>query len=327
MQPAEQHDSEMSVTRGSSFRGVAAADTAAFADVAKTSRGLPMFFSKRLIDLQYIWPWPSARLWNLTHAGHVKDGGVWHYGEDVEQYLENFIEMRHPSYSSAWDVACNLGIFLERLAVKHPNRQFYGSDISTVMVNATKKRCPSCVAEVFDVNEMQWPQFRPVPGHFPQPVDIVIVADVLYYMAWGGWPPLMNYALPTSWTRMNRQTFWQNLKSLARKEVIISHHGNSAVTQYLEEMGATWLAEHGVWVTPGMAGKAQIEVEHHTSAGILVGIPQLTARSVFVYLGLLLLCALVCCYMACAIHNLATSERHASSSKLACATNYRVIDI
>jgi len=293
LQPTVQHVAEMVVTRGSSMRGATATEASIFARVAQTFRELPMAVSKLLVSLQYVMP--SASLWNITHVGHVKDGGVWHYSESVEQNLENFIDTRHPSYESAWDVACNLGIFLERLAVKHPKRKFYGSDISTVMVNATMNRCPTCVAEVFDVNELQSPEFRPVPGHLPQPVDIVIVADVLYYIAWGGWPPIMNYVLPTSWTRVHRQTFWRHLTSLARKEVIFSgHQGNKAVTQYLMEMGATFMAEDGVWVTPGMSGKIQINGEQHATG---VGYP-----------GLCLLCAFAIAIAACAAYKRKTSK-------------------
>jgi len=259
-----QHDVDMKVASGAFIRGSNSTQASTSKGFAPTFRKLPMAVSKLLVNLQYVMP--SASLWNRTHEGHVEDGGVWHYGDSVEQHLESFIERRHPSYESAWDVACNLGIFLERLAVKHPERKFYGSDISTVMVNATMSRCPTCVAEVFDVNELQSTEFHPVRGHVPQAVDIVIVADVLYYMAWGGWPPIMNYVLPSSWTRVHRQTFWQNLKSLARKEVIISdHQGNTAVRQYLTEAGATFLAADGVWVTPGMSGKVQVKVEQHAS--------------------------------------------------------------
>lgn len=268
-----------------SMRGTAATEASAFTQVVQKFRQLPMSVSKLLINLQYVMP--SASLWNSTHSGHVKDGGVWHYGSSVQQNLESFIERRHPSYDSAWDVACNLGIFLERLAAKHPERKYYGSDISTVMVNATIHRCPTCVAEVFDVNELQSSEFHPIPGHIPQPVDIIIVADVLYYMAWGGWPPIMNYVLPTSWTRGHRHTFWRHLKSLARKEVVFSNHqGNKAVTQYLTEMGATYMAKDGVWVTSGTSGQINFKDEHDAAAR-------------YGYPGFYLLCASAIMLAAC----------------------------
>jgi len=292
LQPNAQHVADIAVTGRSSMRGATATNTSTSARLATTFE-FPLAVSTLLVSLQYVIP--SASLWNSTHAGHQKDGGLWHYGENVGQALENFIETRHPSYESAWDVACNLGIFLERLAVKHPKRKFYGSDISAVMVNATKNRCPTCIAEVFNVNELQSPEFRPVPGHVPQPVDIVIVADVLYYMTWGGWPPLMNYVFPTSWTRVHRQTFWRHLKSLARKEVIFSdHQGNRAVTQFLKEMGATFLPEYGVWVTPGMSGKLQFNAEQHATG---VG-----------YLGLWVVCAFAIAIAASAAYNRKTSK-------------------
>lgn len=223
-----------------------------------------MAISKMLVNLNYLLP--SAGLWNSIHDGHVKDGGVWHYGEKVEQDLENFIERRHASYASAWDVACNNGALLGRLAAKHPERSYFGSDISEVMVNATRERCPTCIAEVFDVNALQSSEFRPIAGRIPEPVDLIIVADVLYYMSWSGLPPLLNYALPASWTREHRHDFWQHLTGLARKEVIFSgHQGNTAVKRFLTEMGATFIASHNVWVTPGMWGKVKFDGKSSSS--------------------------------------------------------------
>lgn len=266
------HGDSIASTPTSSMRGAAITwhqgrMLPSLVQVAQAVKEFPLSVSKVLVNLQYAVP--SSWLWNKTHEGHVEDGGLWHYGEDVQHRLGNFIEKRHPSYHSMWDVACNLGIFLERLARKHPDRKFYGTDISKVMVNATKSRCPSCVAETYDLNELQASEFTLVPGHLPQPVDIIIVADVLYYMAWGGLPPFLNYVLPPSWTHAHRDAFWRHLTSLAHKEVIFSgHQNNRAVTQYLKDMGATFIPEEGVWVTPGMAGSSQFKDKYQEQQAI-----------------------------------------------------------
>eukprot|EP00928_Gymnodinium_smaydae_P064554 TRINITY_DN4784_c0_g3_i3.p1 TRINITY_DN4784_c0_g3~~TRINITY_DN4784_c0_g3_i3.p1 ORF type:complete len:295 (-),score=35.09 TRINITY_DN4784_c0_g3_i3:249-1133(-) len=219
---------------------------------SQSASKLPMFLSKHLTFLAYLIP--STSLWNVLHEDHANDGGLWNYNGNVQSSMDLVVESRHPDYESVWDVACNLGIMLERMSKAHPERKFVGSDISDVMVAATKARCPTCTAEVFDLTSLQSEDFQMKKGHLPEPVDVVVVADVLYYMQWGHWPPFMNRVLPWSWTQSSRETFWHNLKGLAKKEVIFSNHQNNpAVIQLLQHMGASYLPAENVWVTPGTA--------------------------------------------------------------------------
>jgi hypothetical protein len=217
-----------------------------------------MALSKHLVWLSYIIP--TGGVWDAIHDGHVKDGGIWNYTNHVEQKLDSFLEKRHPQYNSLWDVACNLGLVLGRLSQYHPERKYYGSDISSVMVNATKHNCPSCIADVFDLQELQSASFGVTLGRIPQPADIIIVADVLYYIAWGGLPPFLSSFIPASWMRSYRTRFWRHLTGLAKTEVIFTdHEGNADVRRFLTEMGATFLPDEGFWVTPGTYSQLQNE--------------------------------------------------------------------
>jgi len=216
---------------------------------------LPIAISKHLVWLEYLVP--SAAWWNVLHDGHVDDGGLWHYDKTVQHNLEQFVEQRHPSYDSLWDIASNQGFFLERLAEKHPERKFYGSDISSVMVNATKTRCPTCRTGVFDLANLESPDNVSLPSELPSVVDIVVVADVIVYLSWGGWPPILNTIIPAAWTRPHREHFWRHLTNLARKEVIFSNHqGNKGVLRFFQQMGATKVEKNGVefWVARGTHG-------------------------------------------------------------------------
>lgn len=249
--------------------GEATAQTASRSNAS--AEKLPLGISNHLVWLEYLFP--SGAWWDFIHDGHVKDGGLWHYGHEECSVLERFVERRHPSYSSLWDLASNQGFLLKRLATKHPGRKFYGSDISAVMVNATKTQCPTCKAEVFDISALQSRDFSVTPGHLPEPVDIIVVADVIVYMSWGGWPPILNTILPTSWTRTYRENFWYHLTHLARKEVIFNNNqGNLGVLRFLEQMGATRIEENGAifWVAPGAYGRHDPLPEVYESEDIFV---------------------------------------------------------
>mmetsp|Transcript_26758 Transcript_26758/g.42920 ORF Transcript_26758/g.42920 Transcript_26758/m.42920 type:complete len:319 (-) Transcript_26758:32-988(-) len=199
---------------------------------------LPGFISSKLVWLTFIFP--SSIIWNEIHGSHsVSDGGVWHYGPN-DRYksvgLVEFIEGRHPDYDSVWDVACNLGVVLKHLAIKHPNRRYVGSDISSVMVNATRSECLNCTVEAFDVAQLQYADHS---SHgFPNEVDVIIVADVMYYISWGGWPPIGNWLYPSFMVSGYQTRFLQHLTRRARKEVIFTNHqNNKGVRRFFREMG------------------------------------------------------------------------------------------
>lgn len=150
--------------------------------------------------------------------------------------LVEFIEGRHPDYDSVWDVACNLGVVLKHLDIKHPNRRHVGSDISSVMVNATRSECLNCIVEAFDVAQLQYADHS--PHGFPNEVDVIIVADVMYYISWGGWPPIGNWLYPSFMVSGYQTRLLQHLTRRARKEVIFTNHqNNEGVHRFFREMG------------------------------------------------------------------------------------------
>jgi len=216
---------------------------------------LPHFISKNMVWLNYLLP--SASLWDEIHDGHtVNDGGIWNYGSNVQSELEAFIEERHPEYNSAWDVACNIGYFLKRLASKHPGRRYFGSDISSVMVDSTKSVCTNCVVEVFDLSQLQYS--NELPAHFPQTVDIIVVADVVFYMAWGGLPPIGNWIYPSFLVRDRQIKFVQHLAQRARKEVVFAaaQRNNWGVLRFFKDMGIQQIGHF--WVVKGTASTGQL---------------------------------------------------------------------
>ena len=162
----------------------------------------------------YVIPGSSAVVWDWIHRSRMQDGGVFRYGSIVHPEVTCYLEARHPNYSSVLDVACNHGIMLRRLQRSRPHAKFFGADVSEVMVNATRKRCPTCVvaqmnlADLLHERDARAPvkmrlthsltcvllltdhtnararlvsQLLPAP--LPSVVDVVIVSDVLYYSA------------------------------------------------------------------------------------------------------------------------------------------------
>ncbi|CAE8692436.1 unnamed protein product [Polarella glacialis] len=86
------------------------------------------------------------------------------------------------------------------------------------MVNATRSECLNCTVEAFDVAQLQ---YADVSAHgFPNEVDVIIVADVMYYISWGGWPPIGNRFYPSFMVSGYQTRFLQHLTRRARKEVL-----------------------------------------------------------------------------------------------------------
>ena len=52
--------------------------------------------------------------------------------------------------------------------------------------------------------------------------DVVVIADVLYFMSWSKWPPILCHMLPQSFTRPAQRLFFDAISSLATREVIFS---------------------------------------------------------------------------------------------------------
>ena len=90
-------------------------------------------------------------------------------------------------YGSIWDVSCNVGFMLASLLKKHPGAKHYGTDISNVMVETTRKNCPSCIAAQFDLGNLRHPGISPQDAvhaawhreDVPRFFDVILVSDVL----------------------------------------------------------------------------------------------------------------------------------------------------
>ena len=102
----------------------------------------------------YVIPGSSAVVWDWIHRSRMQDGGVFRYGSIVHPEVTCYLEARHPNYSSVLDVACNHGIMLRRLQRSRPHAKFFGADVSEVMVNATRKRCPTCVVAQMNLADL-----------------------------------------------------------------------------------------------------------------------------------------------------------------------------
>ena len=204
---------------------------------------------------------------------------MWQYSADsVGSAISSYILDAHPNYSSLLDVACNQGFLLNRMQRLRPHARHYGTDISTRMTEAARERCPRChgIAQL-DLNSLARASFvgggpealsgSPLPPTFPKEYDVVVVADVLYFISWGGWPPALCHALPQSILHSAQRRFFDALSSLASLEVVFSdHQDNACVVAFLRGIGAMRRpvpASHGngrrggsshtpsVWVAPG----------------------------------------------------------------------------
>ena len=213
-----------------------------------------------------------AWLWDSLHY-HSGDG-MWQYSADnVGNAISSYILDAHPNCSSLLDVACNQGFLLNRMQRLRPHARHYGTDISTRMTEAAHERCPRChgIAQL-DLNSLaRAPFVGPLPATFPKEYDVVVVADVLYFISWGGWPPALCHALPQSILYPAQRRFFDALTSLASLEVVFSdHQDNACAVAFLRGIGAMRRpvpASHGngrrggsshtpsVWVAPGRSAR------------------------------------------------------------------------
>lgn len=201
------------------------------------------------------WLLPAPAAWDLIHERSSSDGGVWKYGAVVHPEITCFIESQIRNYTSLLDVSCNAGIMLAQL--QHPNKKLYGTDISQRILREAHERCPSCELAAFDLSRLQ-NEALPDGLLGTDTFDVVVVSDVLYYLQWSWWPPvLVNWELvPAAFVRAAQRRFFARLTALARVAVVFSgHQKNAAVVSFLEAMGVQRLRQFGgVWVAPGSAG-------------------------------------------------------------------------
>jgi len=206
--------------------------------------------------LIYLFKRPPPVLWDYIHSRANGSSGIWRYGSSVHPELLCYIESHHPEYDSLLDVASNLGIMLGRLKDARQNASHVGTDISSEMVSSTRRRCPSCSTHQFDLQRLlDDASFKPGRAGVPEAADLVLVSDVLYYMAWGGWPPVLLQRpglVPPSSLRASQALFFRRLRSLARVEVIFSTHQYNPVVLGAFASNGVQL-RHGVYSAAGTA--------------------------------------------------------------------------
>ena len=253
-------------------------------------------FGVKMVWVAWLLPFPAV--WEAVHlhAGKsVANGGIYpgqvdHSGylgrepnrvrrseyrqvESEKTPLEIHIARRYPDYGSVLDVGSGAGVLLARMCYLNnrcnwdnatntttPCARHYGLDIAPSMVTATRAMCRECTnVGTFDISRLQDQPFAPADPAFPRVFDLVVVSDLLYLVRWGWFPPAVHRYLPPEWFRRAHQTFWENLRRMAVKEVVFSdHQDNPHVDNFLMAMGAVErLAIKGVsgtkfWTVPGM---------------------------------------------------------------------------
>ena len=170
-------------------------------------------------------------------------------------------------YESIWDVSCNVGFMLASLLKRHPGAKHYGTDISNVMVAATRENCPSCMATQFDLGNLVNPAISPQEVVYaawhqedaPRFFDVILVSDVLLFIRWGGIPPILLRcscccSMFRKWALPSQRAFINNIASLARDEVVFSYNqGNIIVSTMMQELGIEFDKKHSIYKVPGTA--------------------------------------------------------------------------
>ena len=211
--------------------------------------------STKRVWLAHLLP-QSPDVWDNIHEQGQKlgAGGVFGYGNWLRsqpsiQYLRT-----QPKYDRLADMSSSVGIILATLQERNPGAEHLGSDISRLMVNATQERCRQCHVAQFDVGRFQQPEGEAVQYAFPGTFDYVLVEDVLYYIAWGGWPPfLLRICEPCRRMVLTHQKRWlDRVKALTRRKVVVSsHQGNPIVVDMFRALGVT--LQRGVYLVDGTA--------------------------------------------------------------------------
>lgn len=175
---------------------------------------------------------------------------------------------------------------------------YYGTDISEVMIEKTKSNCPTCITAQFDLGllkEDSWAKsaksderkdmifkfgengnLRPITSQsndgpirriaddFPPAFHFVLVSDVLIYISWGGYMPLLLQKCALCRRNENvireQRNLIENLRSITYNEIIVSDHQmNPQVVDmmgvFVEEGIAQWMADYSVWIIPGIASQ------------------------------------------------------------------------
>lgn len=224
----------------------------------------------------------NVAMWDWVHKkGEARfgAGGIWHYGDWMKQnranvYLQHQIkaDLKDSSQDTLriLDVSCSVGIVLADLRDKISTAdaassrvEIYGSDISHVMANASAKRCASCHVAQYDIGRLQrddrsedgsavYDAFAPDVTEF----DYVLVSDVLYYIGWGGWMPIVlkycSYCRQFKSVQSAYKRFAKNIQSITRKQVIFSNHqSNPIIIDFFKAVRAGYVQGSEVFVLSG----------------------------------------------------------------------------
>ena len=206
--------------------------------------------------LAYLFPYPFVWDGIIHNRDNSGGGGVWHYNDFVPHpELTCYVMTHHHNRTSLLDVACNMGYMLSRLQEARPKALHFGVDISARMTALARERCPACNIVQADLSSLQFQQ--DIGKLAVSAVDLVLVSDVLYYIPYARWPPLLlnGRLVPTAFLRTAQRRFFEHLTSLSREEVVFSdHQSNAAVVDFLRYNGATQLPQRGgLWVARGTA--------------------------------------------------------------------------
>ncbi|CAE7943157.1 nadsyn1 [Symbiodinium sp. KB8] len=215
---------------------------------------------------------PTEDVWDSIHEhGKGLAGGIWGYNQSK---LENYTMMRYlyeKPYESIWDVSCNVGFMLASLLKRHPGAKHYGTDISNVMVAATRENCPSCMATQFDLGNLVNPAISPQEVVYaawhqedaPRFFDVILVSDVLLFIRWGGIPPILLRcscccSMFRKWALPSQRAFINNIASLARDEVVFSYNqGNIIVSTMMQELGIEFDKKYSIYKVAGAPVKSR----------------------------------------------------------------------
>ncbi|CAE6932780.1 unnamed protein product [Symbiodinium natans] len=222
---------------------------------------------------------PTPEMWDSIHRhGDSSSGGIWHYDKVKMEANHAVRYLMEKTYGTLLDVSCNVGFTLANLLRRHPRARHFGTDISRVMVDATKRNCPGCWATQFDLGRLQntrsprhllrsaWqlegPKEQLEELEVPETFDVILVSDVLIYISWAGIPPFFLRchcccSVFRSWALSSQRAFMQNIASLAKDEVVFSQHQNNiVVTTMMRELKVRFDEDRGVWRLPGTAKAA-----------------------------------------------------------------------
>ena len=220
------------------------------------------------IWLAYLFP--TTQNWDYVFS----EGDVWKYSQkkigltgQVQYVVDKLVadnnnNEQHDAPFSVLDVSCNLGMMLKtveaEMTAHNIDVNLYGLDISQRMVEETEKTCKTCKSALFDLSKLSdvIEQGGSVGVDFPSTFSYVIVSDVLYYLSFGNFPPLLfklcSFCQQWGSVKRDERRLGQALAKLATKEVVFSNHQkNPFAKSIMKSMGANYDRTRKVYTIKG----------------------------------------------------------------------------